>query len=163
MFQSVGLKARYIECLPNPLVSSYTETEDTSQFKNLDGRMRGLWGEVLSEVKKYGYDLDTPGQLLKFVEDESTMVKLLDLALEDDSMLMTAIPILCSGESHLHKLNVHWLFNWFMENAQQMRIKNLTLYRQIWLPQIFAMIAQTSGQFRQHYFRALSLLQREVL
>lgn len=156
-FQSLELKLRDLK----PIQATLPVKAVTGEFSAIDQEMRGLWKEILSELANRNVHLSHAGELLDLIQSDARAIEILDSALIDKhTTLLSSFVILCAGESHLRPLHVDWIFDWSLCNAERLATDVPALYRDIWLPQLTSMILQTSGRYKKHYFKVLSLLKR---
>lgn len=156
-FQS--FEPRLHSAQPIPKITSVLPS--TGLFVEIDAQMREQWNEIRNYLSGIGQKIETNLQILDLIQDASRAQKVASQMLSEKSALIAFLPILCAGESQIKPIHVDWIFDWTIQNSEELKRNMPEIYHQIWLPQIWSMILQSSKQYRKYYFSILPLLKKD--
>jgi hypothetical protein len=134
-----------------------------TKFHELDRQMRSGWQDVLQTLRFYNVSLNSPMELLDFVQNqkqcEAFLVKSL---LSQHYAAIEFLPILCAGESYVHDLDVSWIFPWVLKNHHKISQNQRRHFLQIWLTQLWFLILHPSKKYRPYCFQIFALFKETL-
>jgi hypothetical protein len=130
-----------------------------SSFATIDLRMRESWQEILRKLNQYGVKISVLGDLLKLIQNEVQCSQLLEVAIDNNDDFTSFVAILAAGESHNQDLDVRWIFDWTLKNKGLLSERVNLMYRQIWLPQLWALVLHPSKKYRSYCFQISQAVQ----
>ncbi len=154
-------KCRLAHINSDPIEAINSDATSSVNFKDIDQQMRELWVEVRNEIESQGFKCDDNAQILDLIQNQNNASNLATQLLHDRQELISFLPILCAGESNIRNVDVDWIFDWFCKYSREIKDTFPKFYNQIWLPQLWAMVLQSSKQYRKFYFSMLALMQKE--
>lgn len=136
---------------------------ESLKFKIMDQQMQSFWPEMVADLQQLGCNLSAPIEILRLIEDPILSAAVLDKALASRTeLVLTCFPILCAAEFQMRDLNVEWLINWFLSNIEQLQIKTPYTFREIWLPQLWAIVLRAPERLDKHQNLLWSVMEKEL-
>ncbi len=160
--QTMRLKLEAIQEVGSHLQSSQASIEAKDLlFSEIDKKMRAGWLLIMEELGKFGAFLTEPKDLLNLIQNQILCEKILNNLEGLSTPVRSFFPILCASESSLNPINVAWILNWTLENWHRLKSTDPVLYQTIWLPQMWALVCQESGQYKSYCFQIYGLIDKE--
>ena len=157
-----GARLRHLRVIPE-LIELPLDLALETKFTVLDQHMRNGWRNLIQTLRFYDVNIESPKDLLQFVQDPQQCTAFLTKALSvKDGSVLEFLPIVCAGESHVHKLNVSWIFDWVLQNKTTLLQDHKSQFTQVWLPQLWFLILHPSKKYRSYCFQLLSLIEEAL-
>jgi hypothetical protein len=153
-----GQRLRSLQAL-EPLKETTTDLASESQFVEIDHHMLNGWQEILKRLSEYGVTLSAPRELLGFIQNGELCSPILVQSMLRKDDFISFVAILCAGESHIQNLDVSWIFSWTVKYHHMMAKTFPEMYRQVWLPQLWALILHPDRKYRSFSFQISNLIQ----
>lgn len=159
--QGHSLRLMDLQCID--MANVYSRPLESLKFRVMDQHMQSLWPEMVADLQRLGCKLSAPIEILRLIEDPIASAAVLDNALINRAELVLAcFPILYAAEFQMRDLNIEWLLNWFLKNAEELRNENPRAFREIWLAQLWAIILRAPERLEKHQNILWTVMEKEL-
>lgn len=142
----------------NKIISENKVDVDQMQFAEIDTQMRQAWSNLRDGLNESGFNLKENSEFIFLIQNQNLCIQVIKHLIQNGDASVCFIPILASGESHIQRLNIDWLFDWTEENQNYLSNALKSDFQLVWMAQLWALIIHPHGRYKKYYFRYLALI-----